>query len=250
MKLNLKEKLDYTVYTKDQISGKITNFYFDTEKWKIRYLEVDFGTFLMNKKYLIPIECVDTQVWKEDLLQLNFKSNKLSKLPEVQEGVAISQKFEKITLKQLNCQAYWKREFIPSMAPPSMGVPTSVFRPTQSRRIPSKIVKHDDNTSRLKGLKDLLLFDVFGKDGRVGKTTDLLIESKNWEIISFIVNVNDNKEIILASNWVHEVSFVENGMLVDLQTDEITKAPTFDVHAPVNKKQITKQYDFTGNPIN
>ena len=48
------------------------------------------------------------QVWKEDLLQLNFKSNKLSKLPEVQEGVAISQKFEKITLKGFNF--YYKRK--------------------------------------------------------------------------------------------------------------------------------------------
>lgn len=250
MKLNLKEKLDYKVITKDEVVGNITNFYFDTEKWKIRYIEADFGGLFTNKKYLIPVECVDTQRWKDDLLILNFKSTKLNKLEEFTEKEGISRKLEKQIIRNFNCSAYWKREFIPSMAPPSMGVPTSVFRPTQTRRIPNRVIQRDDHHGYLRSLKDLMLMDVFGKDGQVGKTTDLLIESRSWEIISFIVNIENKKEIILACKWVNEVSFVENGLLSDLPTEEITKAPTFNENAPVNEKQITKSYDFTGNPIN
>lgn len=44
---------NYTIRATDGTIGHVTDFYFDDERWVIRYLVVDTGSWLASRKVLI-----------------------------------------------------------------------------------------------------------------------------------------------------------------------------------------------------
>ncbi|MBD3636241.1 MAG: PRC-barrel domain-containing protein [Crocinitomicaceae bacterium] len=253
MKLNLSDKLNYSVKTKDGKEGHVVDFLFDEEKWKIRYLEVDMGGLFTNQRVLVPIELVSAGNWIDEVFKLSVTSKKLKKMPSIQSQQTVSRAMEAELAKHFKTEEYWGRRFIPSMAPPSMGVPKMVFEPLQSGRVPDKTVKEDDIQTNLRSFKEIQGYDVFTTSGKVGKVEDILIESKNMEIISIIIRakygLDYSKSVIIATNWLKEISYVEQRIRISLHTDEVLSSPKFEESAPVNEKEVVKKFDYTGKPI-
>jgi sporulation protein YlmC with PRC-barrel domain len=255
MKLNLNDKLDYTVVTKDNLSGKLTDLLFDDQEWKIRYLDVQFGGTLLENRKLIPVERIAQNDWKKEEITLDFNADKLQNMPLIEQKKTVSREMEIKILKHLKTEEYWGRRFIPSVASTRWS-PDTLFVPRQNKnnRVPNKVVKEDDINTNLRSFNEIIGYEVFAKNGKVGLVTDLLIESKSWEIISIVIKaitgVGEKQEVIVASNWIEEVSFVEKRISLTLKNNEVLNAPEFNVFDPVNEKKVIRKMDYTGKPIN
>jgi uncharacterized protein YrrD len=56
---------NYTIHATDGTIGHVTDFYFDDERWVIRYLIVDTGTWLASRKVLISPVAIGNPDWTE-----------------------------------------------------------------------------------------------------------------------------------------------------------------------------------------
>lgn len=253
MKLNLSDKLQYKVRTSNGKEGKVKDFLFDEEQWYIRYLDVDMGGFFTDRRILIPISKVEKGNWIDECFQLDIHSKELKKMPTLSDKQTVSRAYEAKLAKHFKTEEYWGRRYVPSMAPPTMGVPQHVFQPTQNRRMSGRVIKEDDIETNLRSFKEISGYEVFAKNGKVGHVEDLLVESKNMQIISLVVQakfaLDYSKEIIVANTFITEISYVERGLSLSLSKGEVLDSPEFDLNQGVNEKEVIKKFDYTGKPI-
>lgn len=253
MILNLSDKLNYKVKTSNGKEGTVKDFLFDEEQWTIRYLDVDMGGFFTGRRILIPISKVEDGNWVNECFNLSIHSNELKKMPTLGDKKTVSRAYEAKLAKHFKTEEYWGRRYVPSMAPPSMGVPQHVFQPTQNRRMSGRVIKEDDIETSLRSFKEIKGYEVSAKNGKVGFVQDLLVESKYMGIISLIVQakfgLGYSKETIVANTFISEISFVEHSISLSLTKGEVLDSPEFDPNQAINEKEVIKKFDYTGKPI-
>lgn len=253
MKLNLQDKLGYQIQTKDGITGKVKDFLFDEEQWKLRYIDVDLGGIFFEQRVLIPVQLVHGN-WKNETFEINLKSKKLKSFPELHEHQTVSREYEELISEHYELEKYWGQRYIPGTAPSSFGVfPIGMASNFEvSDRITSKKIKEDDINSSLRSFKEIQGYTIYAKNGKIGQLKDLIIESKDWEINSGVIEIESlqeiKNEVIVATKWMHEISYVEKGISLSLKQSEVMSSPNFDEHDSINTKQTLKEFDFRGKP--
>ena len=143
MRLNLKDKEDYIVKTKDGLVGTVKDFIFDEKKWTIRYLLVDFGGLLKRNQILIPVNLMLEPSWVKEVFQLNISSKKLNSAPDYYEADFPIREYEKKLFKHLQAKKYWGRKYVKSMTNPSYFAPDKVLLidTEYSKRVTFDLVK-------------------------------------------------------------------------------------------------------------
>ena len=54
MQRSVNDLVGYTISTKDGELGKVNEFFFDDHTWSIRYLVIETGNWLLERKVLVP----------------------------------------------------------------------------------------------------------------------------------------------------------------------------------------------------
>ena len=244
MKVNLQDKIGYDIQTKDNLTGRLRDFIFDEDDWKLRYLDVDLGGIFFEKRILIPIELIKKEDWRNEKFSLNLKAKHLEHLPSLDDRMTISREYEAKLANHFEIDEYWSKRFRVSKVKPE----TSFSQPKRY-----KTLKEDEMESKLRSFKEIQNYHVYAQNGQTGRLKDLIVETKDWKILSQIIhityNLGNEKDVMLAMKWVDEISYVEKGIALALDKREVHSAPEFDVHIPINEKEITKVYDFTGKLI-
>lgn len=253
MKLNLSDKLKYKVKTENGKEGIVKDFLFDEEGWRIRYLDVSFKGLFTGERLLIPISKIADENWIDEYFKLNLHSDDLKKMPKLMDQQTVSRAFETKLAEHFSTEEYWGRRYIPSLAPPSMGVPKHVFEPAQNRRISGKVIKEDDIETNLRSFNEIMDYEVFTKNGKVGHVQDLIINEKNMNIISLVVQANYGlgyaRQVLISSESIDQISYVEHSFSLNLNISDVLRSPQFDEHQAINEEEVIKKFDYTGKPI-
>ncbi|MEO9533793.1 MAG: PRC-barrel domain-containing protein [Crocinitomicaceae bacterium] len=244
MKINLQDKIGYDITTKDNLTGKLKDFLFDEDHWKLRYLDVDLGGIFFEQRVLIPIEMIKNEDWKKEKFTLKLKSKHLEHLPKLDDRKTVSREYEAKLAQHFEIDEYWSQRFQPATAKPEMSF-------NKNKRFTT--LKEDDMNSKLRSFKEVQDYQVYAQNGKAGHLADLIVDTSNWKIISQVIHLNYNlgneKDVMLAMRWIEEISYVEKGIAISLNKNEVHSAPLFDISVPINEQEITKKFDFTGKPI-
>lgn len=250
MKLNLQDKLGYQIQTKDKVTGKVKDFLFDEDQWKLRYIDVDLGGIFYEQRILIPVQLIHGN-WKDKTFTIDLESKHLKSFPELDDHKTVSREFEAKIAEFFKIEQYWGSRFLPSAAPftytQSSGLLSSSFE--LDDRVPARKIKPDDINSSLRSFNEIEGYTFYAKNGKIGNLLDLIIESKNWSIISTVVDVDsisDKPPVIVATKWIEEISYIEKGISLSLKQSEVLSAPTFNVNDSINTQKVSQDFDFTG----
>ena len=80
---NLKDLRGYAIRATDGNIGKVDDFYFDDEDWRIRYLVVDTGSWLSGRKVLISPNAVGRAGWMARRLPVALTRSQVERSPDV-----------------------------------------------------------------------------------------------------------------------------------------------------------------------
>jgi sporulation protein YlmC with PRC-barrel domain len=250
MKLNLNNIIGHSVINNGKNIGEVTDILFDEKKWICRYLEVKIGETLT----LIPFELIEKANWINDNINFSIKAKNLRESKKRITKSTISRK-EEIELSQLfKTDKYWETQYVDSMPNPTRWAPDKVIFIDQSymNRVPSKVISAEDRNSELRRLSELNGLEAFGINGEVGTIGDLIVDNKKWEIVSFVIRTygltGSLSDVLVAAQMIKEVNFVERGVVINMNKEEIMSSPDFRESLPINKKWVMKQYDFNGKP--
>ena len=156
---SLKELLGYQLLAKDGHMGKVHNFLFNDEDWKIRYLVVDTGPWILGRKVLISLLALRQPVWASETFPVDLTREQVKSSPDVDLAKPVSRQYEERLLQHYRLPMYW------SMAAAIPGrpayVPPQLFSKQEDQA-------HKEVDSHLRSAKELFGYQVNALEGDVG----------------------------------------------------------------------------------
>ena len=232
MKRSLKELKDFSIETTDGTKGKIKDFIFDEDTWKVRYLDADFGSFFNYKRVLLPIDVIGNAHWEDKKIQIELTDESIEKSPSPEDKPTVSREFEKQLMDYYQFGAYWTEAVVPPTS-------TGMFYPMRPVRLPAKEFNEEEQGINLRSFKEVKGYYILANDGHLGHVEDIIADDADWQLIYLIVDTSNwrpwSKKVILLLSWMKEISYATREVSIDLDTEVIKNAPELDLSKPIEE---------------
>jgi hypothetical protein len=242
MKRSLKNLKGFTIEAIDGEKGKAKDFLFDEAHWRIRYLEADYGSIFNKTRVLVPRTFFKKPDWSAQRFPVNLDKDTLASCPHLEEKATVSRKFESKILEHYQIPYYWQAGH------PAGPAGTMVFYPPRPLTPPSKIPEESEMESRLRSYREVMGYHVRATDDKMGHIDDIIIDDEDWQITYVILDTSNwlpgSKKVLMAVDWLHEISYVDREVSIGLSTKTIQEAPEYYVDRPIEKDFEEAMYNF------
>ena len=245
------------IHARDGELGNVAQFLFDDDSWTIRYLVVSTGTLIGREVLISPISIDHNQ--KSDGLTLSLTQEQIRNSPDIDTDKPVSRQHEAQYFNYYGYPYYWGGPGLwggtsypighPS-ASRSLGYPdrTSDYGGTAATARPQPAKKEDPH---LRSTKEVIGYYIEATDGNIGHVEDFLVDDENWAIRYMVVDTVNwwpGKKVVVAPQWIKDVSWMESRVYVDLSRDHIKNAPEYDPTAMIDRGYEEKLYEHYRSP--
>lgn len=241
----LKDLERYTVHATDGDVGRVEDFLLDDERWAIRYLVVNAGSFLDGRRVLVsPISLRDVE-WSARSFHLSLTVEKVKNSPSIDTAKPVSRQHEWDYFSYYGYPFYWGGAGVwgTSAYPSLLGVASRSPGPTE----------RSDQTGdvHLRSAHELRGYHVQGSDEAIGHVQDFIVDEETWEVRYLVVDTSNwwfGKKVLVAPGWATRVSWPENKVYVDLSREVIKSAPEWKADVPIDREYEARLHDHYGRP--
>lgn len=190
------------VLASDGEIGSVDDFFFEEDRWAVRYLHVDTGRWLSGKRVLLSPMSVAVP-WNRSGVRVTLTRDQVWHSPEVQ-GSTLSRLTEAELLTYYGYPVYWGAAGIwgPFGNPGALVAQPAVPVPPPEPEGP--VV--DVDAGRLRSINESTGYHLHARDGEIGHVDDFVIGEETWRIRYLLVD---------TSNWI-------GGRSVVVLTDTVT----------------------------
>ena len=103
------EVMEYSVMATDGDAGRVDDIIIDDETWVIRYLAVDTGHIMPDRKVLINTEWIDSVSWEDSYVRLDLSHDSLGKCPDYDPDEPVNREYEVRLYDYHGRPRYWER---------------------------------------------------------------------------------------------------------------------------------------------
>jgi sporulation protein YlmC with PRC-barrel domain len=194
--------------------GKVDEFYFDDEDWRIRYLVIDVGKWLSGQRVLISPTALGQPTQMTHVLPVRLTQAQVNDSPDISQDKPVSRQ-PKIE--------YW----------PGLGIPT---RPgvaglyAVAQAVTDKDGEHKPDP-HLRSTREVTGYHIQARDGEIGHVKDFIVDDETWIIRYLVVNTRNllpGKKVLVTPRWVDRVSWLGSKVFVDLPRASIKEKPEYD----------------------
>jgi uncharacterized protein YrrD len=242
MKHSMKHLKGYSVETADGMKGRIKDFLFDEDTWAVRYIDADFGGLFKDKRVLLPVEAVADRLWYSNKFPLNITKEKIENSPLPEDKPTVARAYEKKLIEYYGYPFYWSTGNIPP-------TPAGSYFPVRPLNVPKERIEEKDMDTKLRSFKEVEGYHIRAIDDKLGHVEDIIIDDADWQLVYLIIDTSNwlpwSKKVMLAVNWLEEISYVSQEVKIDLNTDTIKSAPDFDTNQPIEmayEKALSEYY--------
>ncbi len=246
MKYSLKDLKGYSLQATDGEKGKIKNFLFDDETWTIRYVEAELGSFLKEKRVLIPKEQLgQPQENKHFTVKLTIKS--IENAPDLGYDLPVSRKHEQELFDYYGLVPYWPANIGMFPGRESMYYPGQIIAP------PKKVGKVEENDTHLRSFHEVKGYFIKAADDSFGHVEDLIIDDSDWQILYAIIDTKNlvpwSKQVMLPIELIDEISFFDKEAKINLTKEAIKDAPEYNPEDSISAEYEKVLKDFYGRKM-
>ena len=226
-----REMRKFEVATTDGRVGSIDDFYFDDERWAIRYVVVDTGGWITGRRVLISPLSIDRTDWSGQRLLLSISRSQVMESPGIDTHQPVSRRQERDHLDYYGYPYYWGHAGLwGALAVPML--PTAEELAAQRARAGAAERKaHADGDTHLRSASEVAGYAIRAADGELGHVKDLLFDDQNWATRYLIIDTNNwwfGKHVVVAPEWITGISWPERTVSVKVTRQQIRGAPPYD----------------------
>ncbi len=240
----------YAIEAKDGTIGNIADFLFDDRTWLVRWLVVETGNWLTERKVLLPPPALGKADHDRRELPVALTRAQVGASPELSEHEPVSIQLERHLYDYYNWEpivgeSYFGEIPIASRfsAPPLFGAPPAARTPAVNR---------DDSDPHLRSLAAISGYHILASDGAIGKAEDFLIDDAGWGIPFLVVDTGDwwsGKQVLMPPHAVREISWAEREIRLNVSQDQVRTSPPWRPLRDIDsayEAELHKHYDWPG----
>jgi hypothetical protein len=211
------ELLGFTIHAADGDIGRVHDLYFDDQRWTIRYLVVDTRHWLPGQRILLSPVSVRRVDWARRQIVVALSREQIRRSPKVDSDQPVGRGRIALFRECYTLPYSWALGGFLWASGPNP-------RPArEARRRPGD--PHLRSTRLLRG------YGVTAMDGEVGHVDGFLVDDGSWALRHVVVNTRhwrSGHRVLIPSEWIAWVSWIELAVHVDLHVERIMNAPDYD----------------------
>ena len=241
---------EFAIHATDGNIGHVKDFYFDDTGWTIRYLIVETGSWLVNRKVLISPVAIAIPNWDSKTFPATITMQQVKNSPDIDTEKPVSRQHEDDYLHYYEYPSYWGGAGLwgIGMYPNLMMqgyVNNTLPADTRTRDEGMNAARehdqdrHLDDDIHLRSCNVVIGYHLHASDGDIGDITDMLVDEKTWAIRYLIVDTGSwwsGHKVLIAPQWIDDVQWLEKHVTVRLTRQEVKDAPLFDINLPVDRE--------------
>jgi hypothetical protein len=225
------------VMGRDGEVGTLQDFYFDDERWAIRYLIVRTGSWFTGREVLVSPVFGREVGSSGGALHVDLTRAQIESAPDIDTAKPVSRQMEATYGAYYGYPPYWTYGY----AAPLWGwgpLPTSSIGPQVREDIIARELQERENRQNedhhLRSAKEVVGYGVEARDGAIGRIEDFLFDGESWAIRSAVMDTRNwwpSKHVVIPPERFESVSWQERRVKVSLTRDEIRSSPEFGAEA-------------------
>ena len=224
-----KNLLGYSLHASDGDIGKVVDLYFDDERWAVRYLVVDTGGWLTDRRVLISPRAIGEPDWDAKVLPVSLTKSQVQHSPDIDTKKPVSRQHEAEHLGYYEYPFYWGGSGLWGMGeyPGDLSSQTAIEAELRA----NAPVPGSSGDSHLQSCNAVMGYHISATDGEIGHVDDLLIDERTWAIRELIVDTSNwwgGHKVLIAPGAITSVSWLEAKVAVELSRADVQKARTFE----------------------
>lgn len=228
----------YAIRAKDGELGTVNGFYLNDHTWSIRYAVVETGSWLFQRKVLIPHAALGITDWEAKTFTVNLTMDQVRNSPDFESEQTVSRQHEIQMLKHYALSEYWKEGFY--AGPAGLGPLATVFDEKTVEDVVNP-PREQVVDSRLRSTKSIKGYHIHAIDGEIGHLADFIVDDENWALAFLIVDTQNwltGKKVLISPQWIKFIDWEEAQVFVNLSKAAVKNSPEFIPCEMIDKNYI------------
>lgn len=209
--------IGFSLSATDGEIGKVKDFYFDDNTWKIRYLVVETGNWLFGRKVLIAPHAILHSLEESRTIAVSMTKEQVKNSPDIDTDKPVS--------KQSEADLY--QHYAWPYGSAGMGYPSAAMI-TGAAELSNEMdnVEHHYD-KHLRSYKHITDYKVYNEDGPVGDTEDFLLNTEDWTLPYLIVHTpvsSSNEKTVIPTRKIRSIDLNTYMVLIDLSTASLASS--------------------------
>lgn len=252
----------YSIGATDGPIGHVTDFYFDDERWVVRYLVVDTGSWLASRKVLISPMSIGHPDWDHKSLPVAISRDQVRGSPDIDTDRPVSRQQEIQYLGYYDYPYYWEGAGLwgagayPNMMMPGdagfAAVLPTLLPPGAKESELAEVARHEHDDPHLRSCIAVTGCETHASDGAIGHVSGFLVDEQSWAIRYLVVDTGNwwlGHQVLVPPQWVTEVDWPKRRVVVHLNRDAVKFAPPYDPAMPLDREREIAIYRHYGRPV-
>ena len=227
MRKNIDSMLGFSIMAIDGELGKIRDFYFDDKTWKIRYMVVQTGSWLLGRKVLISFASVKKINCESSTFLVDLSCEQVRNSPDIDTEKPVYRQHELELHEYYTLPPYW-------LAPSGIALGMndySTFEEMEPEEEKETSALHEDN-QHLRSARQIEGYLIHAVDGEIGHVKDFIVELGTWLITFLLVDTRNllaGRKIILSTQEINRIEWADSEVYVSISRGSIIESPEFDL---------------------
>ncbi len=203
--------------------GKVADVFFDDERWVVRYLVVETGSWLSSAKVLISPASLSAEQPDGDTVRTALSREQIKNSPSVDTHQPVSRQYEASHALYYEYAPYWLGTGLWGDA--AMPLPPAPMAPSKS---PPQDVGAGGADSHLRSCAEVIGYDIEASDGAIGHLDEFLIDPRSWQILRLVIDTRNwlpGKYVQVEPARIRGVDWHTRRVQVAMTREQIKSAP-------------------------
>jgi hypothetical protein len=206
--------------------GAVKDFYFDDQRWAVRYLVADTGPWLTGRQVLISPHALDHLYQPGKLVFVKLTRKQIEDSPAIETHQPVSRQYEIRYFQYYGWPDYWQGDGLWGHSGfPMAPAPAAT---EMSEQAVANGTQRDSAAAHLRSTQAVAGYHVQGLDGLAGHICDFMMDDRSWAIRQLVVKTGhrlSGQEVEIPTDKVIRISYEESTVFVNLTMAAIEHGP-------------------------
>jgi len=219
--------------------GSVKEFYFDDEKWTVRYLVAETSTWFGRPVLISPISLAAVDV-EGKTIGVTLTREQVKDSPSVDLHRPISRQFEDRYSSYYGYLPYWGGAGYWGVGA-TPGALSGAQALQDQEILQSPPPDQDDGPdSHLHSSAEVFGYHIDATDGEIGHIDDFIVDDENWVIRYMRVDTSNfigGKAVLVSAAALAGVDWLHRTVSVNVSREAVTNSPEYD------PKQLNREFE-------
>jgi len=202
--------------------GHVKDFYFDDQRWTVRYVVADTGSWLSGRMVLVSPRSLGRLVQSGKVLRVKLTRKQIEDSPSIESHLPVSRQYEEEYHRYYGWPYYWQGDALWGAS----GVPIVAVQSTPPADAVAPPRERPD--AHLRSTLAVNGYHLQASDGMIGHVCDFMMDDQSWAIGQLVIKTGhrlSGREVQIPTSQVDRIDYDKSTVFINLTREAVEHSP-------------------------